>query len=544
MQTRKMRFAFVALLIFCARVAAQPPSPAPAIGYTAGVIESMRLLTPDVGWAATNSHLFWTTDDGLHWTDITPKAAKAEATISAVFFLDPSRGWALLASGSGDGRPEFELATTASGGAEWAISRMKIPVLNPPEAMLTRAGYMYFLDSNHGWINLSVASGSAFHPGAALSTQDGGGTWNWVPIGSGSAGPIMFTTLQDGWILSPDQTELYVTHDASKSWQPVLLTAPAMPRVGNETANAYYMPTFSGPQHGLLIASFPNASPILYRSDDGGLSWVSARVLPLAGPSAVFIRGSTFFAASVSSGTLTLTTLDLSDARSQPTTGKAELKGISGLRGVGSELDPSHFLDDQHGWVLAGELLSTSDAGVTWTDITPERARPGTKTAAPSRGTSRVVRPDYLPLPPKPGRSEENPASPLPQNVLAFDRGLVLCTPTCSTTQSVSYMQSWMSSSPYYATSLYLPSANHTSDPNLNSTWVKDVLGQGWGLIPIWVGAQSPCACKPNTGTYPNCTLFTTLIKNTVTAANQQGKTDATAAEGKASGLGAGGVVI
>jgi len=30
----------------------------------AGRIESMKLLIPDVGWAATNSQLFWTTDGG------------------------------------------------------------------------------------------------------------------------------------------------------------------------------------------------------------------------------------------------------------------------------------------------------------------------------------------------------------------------------------------------------------------------------------------------------------------------------------------------
>jgi photosystem II stability/assembly factor-like uncharacterized protein len=545
MKIRKLRLVLALLLTVCARMEAEAPSTGPAVGYTAGRIESMRLLTPDVGWAATLSHLFWTTDDGLHWTDITPKASKAGATISAVFFLDPSSGWVLLSHSAGDEQPEFELATTTNAGTEWSTSRIKIPALNPPEAILTGAGYMYFLDSSHGWINLSVASGSAFHPGAALSTKDGGKTWNWVPMGSGSAGPIMFTTLQDGWILSPDQTELYVTHDASKSWQPISLSAPAMARVGDETANAYYMPMFPDSRQGMMIASFPNSAPVLYRSLDGGLNWAPARALPSTGPSAMFISGSTFFAAFVSPSTLTLTKLDLSEASSQPITEKAELKGISGLRGVGSVLDLSHFFDDQHGWVLAGEILSTSDAGVTWTDITPERARPPVRPASPSRGVSRTFRPDYPPRASGKFRDEVEPGSSGPQTVLGFDRGLVLCTPSgCSTQQGLSYMQTWMNSSPYYATSLYLPSPNHTSDPNLNATWVSGVLGQGWSLIPIWVGAQSPCACKPNTGTYPNCTLFKTVMSDTINAATAQGKADAKTAEGKAAGLGAGGLII
>jgi photosystem II stability/assembly factor-like uncharacterized protein len=534
MQTRNLRLAVVFFLTLgvCGATHAQ----------SAGPIESMKLLTTDTGWAATRNKLFWTTDDGLRWRDITPKEAKVGTTISAVFFLDSSNGWVLLARGAGDEQPEFELATTGDAGTEWATSRIRIPALNPPEATLTGAGYMYFLDPSHGWINLSVASGSAFHPGAALSTQDGGRTWNWVPMGAGSAGPIMFTTPQDGWILSPDQTELYVTHDASKSWHLVSLVAPPVARASGETANAYYMPTFSDSRQGTMIASFPNSAPVLYRSLDGGVDWAPTRLLPSTGPSAISVSGSTFFAALVSPSALTLTKLDLREAHSQPTTEKADIKGISGLRGVRAALDLSHFFDDQHGWVLAGELLSTSDAGATWTDVTPEGARPRFSPASPSRGRSRTLRPDYVLGSSRIRRDEEDSS---PQTVLGFDSGFVLCTPTgCSTQQSLSYMQTWMNSSPYYATSLYLPSKNHTSDPNLNSTWVSGVLSQGWSLIPIWVGGQSPCACKPNTGTYPNCSLYTTLIPNTVSAAGKQGVTDAKTAEGTAAGLGAGGLII
>jgi photosystem II stability/assembly factor-like uncharacterized protein len=391
MQIKNLPLAVVFFLTLCVCTSTR--------AQVAGQIESMKLLTTDTGWAATRTHLFWTTDGGTHWADITPKSAKVGATISAVFFLDASSGWVLLAHGAGEDQPEFEMATTTNAGMDWATSRLKIPVLNPPEAILTGAGYMYFLDSSHGWINLSVASGSAFHPGAALSTQDAGRTWNWVPMGSGSAGPIMFMTLQDGWILSPDQTELYVTHDASRSWQTVSLSAPATVGVGDKAASAYYMPIFSDSRNGAMITSFPNSAPVLFRSLDGGTSWAPARVLPSTGPSAMFISGSTFFAAFVSPSALTLTKLDLAKPPSQPTIEKAELKGISGLRGVGAALDLSHFFDDQHGWVLAGELLSTSDGGVTWADITPEGARPAVNGALlPARCTSQRISSGAVPF--------------------------------------------------------------------------------------------------------------------------------------------------
>jgi len=35
-------------------------------------IQSMKLLTPQVGWAQSGQHLYWTTDGGSHWKDITP----------------------------------------------------------------------------------------------------------------------------------------------------------------------------------------------------------------------------------------------------------------------------------------------------------------------------------------------------------------------------------------------------------------------------------------------------------------------------------------
>ncbi len=34
--------------------------------------EAMKLLAPGIGWALANHHLFWTTDNGASWKDITP----------------------------------------------------------------------------------------------------------------------------------------------------------------------------------------------------------------------------------------------------------------------------------------------------------------------------------------------------------------------------------------------------------------------------------------------------------------------------------------
>lgn len=386
MQAKHLSSWLLLSIFLCMPAAAQQPSVTGPFGYSAGRLESMKLISPEIGWAATRNHLFWTADDGQHWRDITPKPATSGEAISAVFFLDHSTGWVLFAGGGNDeDQPRYDLASTTDAGDRWALSQVKISGLNPPEAMLTGSGYMYFLDQTHGWINLTVATGSAFHGGAALSTQDGGKAWDWVPMGSGSSGPIMFTSLKDGWILSPDQTQLDVTHDGSKSWQKVSLQAPPFVHGGAESANAYFMPILEDGKHGFLIVSFPNSAPVLYRSGDGGVTWKPERLLPLSEASAMSISRSTFFAASISQrGSVALTTLPLANSASQAITAKAELGHVEGLHGVGGDLDYFNFFDELHGWLLAGELLSTPDGGKTWADITPPGARPATHAAEPS----------------------------------------------------------------------------------------------------------------------------------------------------------------
>jgi hypothetical protein len=507
----------------------------------------MKLLTPEIGWAATRSHLFWTTDAGRKWTDITPRSPSANEIIAAVFFLNASAGWALLAGSDSYGKTKFDLASTVDSGSNWALSQVKTSGLTPHEAILTGDGYMYFLDSTHGWINLSVASGSAFHPGAALATQDGGGNWNWVPMGSGSSGPILFATLKDGWILSPDHTELDVTHDGSKSWQPVSLRPPSWADLGTEPPSAYFLPTFEDSKHGFLIAGFPNSNPVLYTSGDGGSTWAAKRQLVLTDAAAITLARSAPIAVSISpQGSLTFTKFPPDDAASPVITAKADVSHIVGLRGVGGGRDYFDLVDDAHGWLLAGELLSTSDRGATWDDVTPPGARP----AAPAETVpERPALPKGAPKPRSlafPGiRTAPPGAPPGVQAAMGFDSGQVLCTPTmCSPQKSVNYMLAWGTDSPYLVTSLYLPSQNHTTDHNLNAGWVSGVQQQGWGLIPIWVGLQPPCACKPNTGAYPNCTLYTYLIGPDAATASTQGTTDATTAEGVAAGLVASGVAI
>lgn len=116
---RLPRWLLVALCL-CAIASPQPQ----------GTVQSMKLLTPLVGWASTHRRVFWTTDAGVHWKDITPKAGSAEV-VASVFFLDTSSGWVLLSDNEpAADLPRFVLASTNSAGAGWSTQNVSIPDLN------------------------------------------------------------------------------------------------------------------------------------------------------------------------------------------------------------------------------------------------------------------------------------------------------------------------------------------------------------------------------------------------------------------------------
>jgi hypothetical protein len=60
-----------------------------------------------------------------------------------------------------------------------------------------------------------------------------------------------------------------------------------------------------------------------------------------------------------------------------------------------------------------------------------------------------------------------------------------------------SEMQNWWGNSPYYEIGIYIGGNNRGcrahNERNLTASWVSTVRGQGWNLIPTWVGPQAPC---------------------------------------------------
>lgn len=339
-------------------------------------IQSMKLIDKERGWASTDSSLFWTTDSGRHWKDITPKAGNGRE-IKSTFFLDGSGGWSLLVhEGENSGQPQFELASTTDAGETWSIGRLRLPHLDPERTTLSGGGRLTFFDHVHGWMNLDVLSSANFRLAILLATTDGGKTWDWAPGSPGISGEVRFSTQEDGWIAGgPGQQELYVTHDGSKTWQEVSFqTAPGssmmyeQPPLFEDSSQGFLPVTVVGPEGG-------QSSLVLFATKDGGRTWKPERSMPVWDPSAAVpstITDSTWLTASLSHANhLVLTTVGPEGTSAQ----------------VGAEVESREavvlqlsFVNEKLGWALTfGGLFSTTDGGAKWVAITPQAPQSGTR---------------------------------------------------------------------------------------------------------------------------------------------------------------------
>jgi photosystem II stability/assembly factor-like uncharacterized protein len=344
----------------------------------------MKLLTENTGWALMHGRLYWTADFGRHWRDITPPGVvpHAQAAIADAFFLDTSNGWALLrishstAENVVFGDFGFELAYTDNGGASWSVTLVQLPDL-PKWEDLGGRGTLDFVDSSHGWLDLSLTSSAAFNSGVQYATVDGGRTWERLSAAVGY-GWIRFINPETGWAAGgPGNSQLAVTRDGGRTWQRVTLVPPnEIPRGSMPT---YWPPVPTDAPRVFLPASFGWAA-VVYATADAGLTWHAAvtltgsagsigDALPLA------IVGSTVLVPGRKRGGRLHVLGFRVAAASGPVTGAWPAQA--------GPLHSASFLDGGRGWVLSfgGPIYATTDGGATWTDITP---KPHAAPAAPA----------------------------------------------------------------------------------------------------------------------------------------------------------------
>ncbi|MBF6571272.1 MAG: hypothetical protein IVW54_20610 [Candidatus Binataceae bacterium] len=171
--------------------------------------QSIKLVAPGVGWVAPGGKkILWTSDGGKDWKNVAPPTPN-DLTISKILFLDSEHGWVLLAYDDYTVGANFEVARTDDGGTTWSMQ--------PIEERFSGPMTLSFADPNHGCLGL-------------LGASDGGRTWfsaykpNTRKPEELTGCPDTQVTRDFGWTVAGRISDrLYVTRDAGKTWQQVVI---------------------------------------------------------------------------------------------------------------------------------------------------------------------------------------------------------------------------------------------------------------------------------------------------------------------------------
>jgi len=345
--------------------------PAPAKAQIG--LGTMKLLTPTTGWVSKFGHLYWTTDSGSHWKDITPVPPgvfRAGVNLQGVFFLNTREGWAAvylpgkpvsLVPQPGHQNTLYDVAHTVDAGKTWSFSSFTFPELSyDEEEALSGLRGLFFLDSRHGWLIPALTGNS--QPGDLVATDDGGKTWGRAH-GVGTSGVLRFTSLKDGWFLGGPVGRLFATHDGCKTWQELDLKTELQGKTVG--CGPLGLPHFTGESHGYVAASCMGQAVVAFATEDAGRTWKAVKKLSESQ------RGGEFPVA-IADSTLIVPT---GEGTKGFKTAAIPLHGATDSPVIVSRSSALAlaFADRSHGltYAINGRLFYTSDGGAAWKDVTP-----------------------------------------------------------------------------------------------------------------------------------------------------------------------------
>jgi photosystem II stability/assembly factor-like uncharacterized protein len=349
--------------------------------------------------------VFWTSDEGATWNDITPPIPENGA-LRDLFFLDTKQAWAAIDWFSD---LPVQIVHTTDGGRVWnshPFDEAAFPSLKEVGAMPVS---MLFADARHGLFLWRIQSSSATSAGMLFRTDDGGKTWHELPHPP-SAGELRFHSPKDGWVVVGAESEgIAVTHDGGKTWEAKSVTPPS---ICAECRGAFMAPAFNGLDDGVLAATYydysaPDVRSVnaTYSTHDAGNSWQLSEAFESQHPNSELV--------SLTGGHAIRVFSDPANARVQIRDARniIETRYPQELRSRG-RITAISFVDPSDGWAIyyngaiclkfrdlakdgrglpclemleRSELLSTTDGGRTFTVITPLQA---TRTAVPSEPTT------------------------------------------------------------------------------------------------------------------------------------------------------------
>jgi photosystem II stability/assembly factor-like uncharacterized protein len=283
--------------------------------------------TGDVVWALLNSvYLYRSADRGSSWEQRPLPPAASAPNITEISFVDAAVGWILVA-----GVPETQcsgegaaLWHTMDAGATW----QEVAYVDQSHQSAAGIGYaqckggLSFVDAMHGFLG---ASGENHQP-TIYRTADAGLTWAATTL----ADPPGFTSMAGGFTLHAGA--------AARLGGTLLVSANGMQASGQ--------------------------GEYVFRSADGGITWVYAATAPLAQPTVTFVTAS-FWLELIYVGQ----SMETTDAG---VSWHASASEYSQAAPIAPEI---RFGDSSVGYAtVRGQILRTVDGGLHWSDI----STPGT----------------------------------------------------------------------------------------------------------------------------------------------------------------------
>ncbi|OPZ89367.1 MAG: Ycf48-like protein [Firmicutes bacterium ADurb.Bin419] len=238
-------------------------------------------MIEEAGWAFDNDRLFYTSDGGEYWDDITPDMDELDETSLEAHFYDENTG-CIVAQDNGLTVENHDAKSTTifftnSRGEKWEKSVIPSYYLGTD---------MSFIDSEKAWILLFQDSSLGIQKAELYKTENEGKSWvkvsdtekeDGLHLGGNKEG-ISFINENEGFVVSnrnigtPDISR---TDDGGKTWRDGLDLSE---EPGMDSSAQALKPVFFNKKDGIIPVSLNksqtgNFDNIFYYTHDGGKNW-------------------------------------------------------------------------------------------------------------------------------------------------------------------------------------------------------------------------------------------------------------------------------